>query len=285
MKRHRLECAAWRNRDAGAIRRGRFEETSLRRFGTGNVARSEAVRGKTKETVLARYGAEHVFGTGSSLMWKVQKGNRIRKARRRAEKRAADVAPISVPLGSVRAELVTTWAEAREFMNSHHYAGFGRSPKAGVRFSLNGEAIGFVKFATVVRPGVATSMGLRTDEVLELDRFCIRPDAHAKNLASRMMSMAIREVRRSHPWVRTIVSFADSAQDHSGGIYRASNWEEVGRTAPSYVYLDSAGETINKKTVYNRAREVGKKEREYAEAEGLTKMATPYKTKFRYDVR
>jgi hypothetical protein len=50
--------------------------------------------------------------------------------------------------------------------------------------------------------------------------------------ASRILSLAIKFLKRSNPGIRLIVSFADTAMGHHGGIYQATNWIYVGTANP-----------------------------------------------------
>lgn len=57
---------------------------------------------------------------------------------------------------------------------------------------------------------------------LELRRLAIAPDA-PRNLASRMLGVMARILRRERPHVRCLVSYHDTAV-HTGAIYRAAGW-------------------------------------------------------------
>jgi hypothetical protein len=61
-----------------------------------------------------------------------------------------------------------------------------------------------------------------------LRRFAISDDA-PKNLASRMLAIMVRLIRRSKPEITTLVSYQDT-DTHAGTIYRAAGWapREVG---------------------------------------------------------
>lgn len=61
-------------------------------------------------------------------------------------------------------------------------------------------------------------------EWLELRRLAIAPDA-PRNTASRMLRIMALLIRRSRPWVTTLVSYQDT-EVHTGGIYRAAGWVE-----------------------------------------------------------
>jgi len=60
--------------------------------------------------------------------------------------------------------------------------------------------------------------------ILELTRLAIHPDYQVKNLASYLISKSIKYIRKYKSEVRCLVSFADSTHNHSGVVYKASNW-------------------------------------------------------------
>ena len=169
-----------------------------------------------------------------------------------------------------------------KFLSDHHYGGFGRGAHSAYSVTLHGEIIAVVKFASVVRIEVATSMKYKPSDLLELDRFCIHPARHKKNFATYIMSRVLKQTRKDNPGILGVVSFADPRFGHSGFIYRASNWSMLGMTASSYYYLDSNGGEINKKTLYNAARIRKMKEREYANLLKLKRVSTAPKIKYFY---
>jgi hypothetical protein len=135
---------------------------------------------------------------------------------------------------------------------------------------LNDELIAVCKFASVVRKEVATSMNLKTSEVLELDRFCIHPNYQKKNFASWFLSRCTKLINDSK--ITHLVSFADSTFGHIGTIYKAANWMKIGTVKPSYHYVDSTGWVLHKKTLWDHAKKMGKSEVEYAEENGYQKV-------------
>jgi hypothetical protein len=58
---------------------------------------------------------------------------------------------------------------------------------------------------------------------------------------SRIVSVAVRLLRRRCPGLRLVLSFADPEQGHHGGIYQACGWLYLGATAPSRVFVDARG--------------------------------------------
>lgn len=66
-----------------------------------------------------------------------------------------------------------------------------------------------------------------TEPVLELSRL-VRAEEQV-NL-SRLVSLTVREIKKKRIW-DLLISYADAAMDHHGGIYQACSWEYVGKRA------------------------------------------------------
>ncbi len=58
-------------------------------------------------------------------------------------------------------------------------------------------------------------------ECAELCRIAL---AKHETLVSRILSIAVRMLKREMPGIRLLVSYADLNQGHVGKIYQASNW-------------------------------------------------------------
>lgn len=142
------------------------------------------------------------------------------------------------------------------------------------------------KFCSQGRQGIAASVGLGASDILELDRFCIHNKHNEANLGSFLMSKFIKKVKKDYPQVKAIVSFADPAHGHHGGLYQASNWKLVGKTSSSYYYEAPDGGTIKKKAFYNflkkHTKPQGMSEAQIAREMGLQKVKTPPKWKYLY---
>jgi len=165
------------------------------------------------------------------------------------------------------------------FCEEHHYIGYGRGGTHHFGLFDQDELVGVFKAATVVRKEVAASIGLSFNEVVELDRLCLHPRYHKMNTASRFLSKAENALRKLRKY-SALVAFADTTAGHNGGVYKGSNFEYLGKTAPSYTYFDVNGNEVGKKAVYDHAVRSGMKEREYAEMMRYSKMYVPPKMKF-----
>jgi len=172
------------------------------------------------------------------------------------------------------------YSVAEEFLQSYHYAGFGRSARAVYGAFLGEELVGVCKFAPPVRAEAATSMGLTQSQVLELDRFCIHPLYHKKNFASWMLARCQRLAFSDFPAASTLISFADSTFGHFGTIYKAANWTKLHDVRPDYHYLSPDGFVVHKKTLYDHASRNSRSESDYAESFGYVKVFGKSKVKF-----
>jgi DNA-directed RNA polymerase subunit RPC12/RpoP len=169
---------------------------------------------------------------------------------------------------------------SKVFLDSYHYAQFGRSARAVYGAHVGGVLVAVCKFSSPVRQEVATSMGLEYRQVLELDRFCIHPRYQKKNFASWLLSRCSRLLFSANPDVKSLVSFSDTTHGHRGTIYVASNWRHDGVVGPDYHYVDERGWSVHKKTLWNHASRNGMGEREYAEKNGYVRVYGREKFKF-----
>lgn len=174
---------------------------------------------------------------------------------------------------------IVTSDKAQNFLNSFHYAGFGRSAKTIYGAFLNNELIAVSKYSHPIRKESATSMGYGHDEVSEIDRFCIHPKFQKKNFASWFL---IRTVKKEFldDSILAIISYSDMTHSHVGTIYKASNFELVSTIKPDYYYVNPEGFILNKKTLYNRAVKMQMKESDYAKKFDYKKKFGKEKLKF-----
>ena len=83
-------------------------------------------------------------------------------------------------------------------------------------------------------------------ETCELSRVALRRhDAQV----SRIVSIAIKLLRKQSPDLRLVVSYADPEQGHTGGIYQAGNWVYTGRSAADRAYIDISGKRWHSRSI------------------------------------
>lgn len=81
-------------------------------------------------------------------------------------------------------------------------------------------------------------------KVLSLTRMVIVPDV-PKNAASFLLSRSVKLID-NEKW-HCLVTYADTWQNHTGTIYKASNWEYMGLTRATPVYRSPEGKMMGKK--------------------------------------
>lgn len=150
----------------------------------------------------------------------------------------------------------TSHAEASAFVRQYHYS---RSCTISRVFCFGlyaGAILEPIMGASVWLPPLPPA-ALKTypegdpKRVLSLSRLAIHPEMPV-NAASFMIGRNIREIRKDGRW-DCLVTFADSRQGHTGAIYRATNWEYLGETAPTECWVDpETGRQVSRKNGSHR---------------------------------
>jgi len=170
--------------------------------------------------------------------------------------------------------------DADFLLRKHHYLkSIGRG---GIYLGcfLDDKLVATCVFASILRMETATRLKCRSEEVMELSRFCIHPEFQAKNLASWFMSRCVKSVKSLRPKLKHLISFADASQGHGGVIYKAANWLSDGVISPDYHFEDKDGNRVHKRTVWEHAKRVETGELEHAESIGLTRVWDQHKYRF-----
>ena len=98
--------------------------------------------------------------------------------------------------------------------------------------------IGVLIFGVGTNKNLASSIGFQPIEVCELMRVAM--GKHTVPV-SRIMGIALRILAKAYPGLKAVISYCDPEVGHYGGIYQATNWIYVGRTAPIDHYEDAKG--------------------------------------------
>lgn len=152
------------------------------------------------------------------------------------------------PVRDVQVSLrAATSEEAKLWFAAYHYTGSAAGHRfrawvsdgvvqAMVAFGRGGNRFGVTdKFGMGLWPGG-----------WEITRVACRPEAR-KNTASRMVAAALAEMAaEGHNWV---VTYADTAHGHHGGIYQALNAVYVGTDAKQWVNFELDGLRVSKRAV------------------------------------
>ncbi|WP_439891589.1 hypothetical protein ACS7SF_02820 [Ralstonia sp. 25C] len=118
----------------------------------------------------------------------------------------------------------------------------GKLVKVGVW--EDGRFIGVVLFGRGANNHIGTRYNLAQTEVCELVRVALT--RHTAPV-SQIVALAVRMLLQQSPGLRLIVSYADPAQGHHGGIYQAGNWLYMGSSEPQRAILID-GVSMHKRT-------------------------------------
>lgn len=80
--------------------------------------------------------------------------------------------------------------------------------------------------------------------VLTLSRLVIMPAVPTN--AAFLLGRSVDLIRRDGRY-RTLVTYADEGQGHTGAIYRATNWRYTGTRDGDPVWIDAAGRQVARK--------------------------------------
>lgn len=117
-----------------------------------------------------------------------------------------------------------------------------------VRYGVHedGNFVGVVIFSRGASVPMFKSWGVQQSEMAELTRVAL---GDHRTHTTRIISIAIRLLRKACPGLHLLISFADSMQGHHGGIYQAGNWVFCGSTAPQKRAISAFGRPIHERTI------------------------------------
>ena len=101
-------------------------------------------------------------------------------------------------------------------------------PSASVKVGAweNGRFVGVVIFGRGAASEIGSPYNLPQDQICELVRVALRDHQTA---TSRILSLALKFLKRSNPGLRMVVSFADTAQGHTVGYIKRADGYSKGR--------------------------------------------------------
>ena len=147
-------------------------------------------------------------------------------------------------------ELCLDWCShqaAKHAVEHWHYSGsLPPPPMRRIGVWETGRFVGCVLFARGASSNLLKPYGLKMTEGCELVRVALRDHWTP---VSRIVAIALKILGRAEPGLRLVLSFADPAQGHHGGIYQAGGWLYLGTTASTYMYRDRAGKVWHNRMV------------------------------------
>lgn len=139
---------------------------------------------------------------------------------------------------------------AEDLIEKYHYARGGSNTRV-FRHGLfkRGEPLNCLGIAWWIPPTKSCAQSSYDGDwrkVLMLSRFGLVPGM-PKNAASFLLGRSIRLIESDGRW-DCLLTYADEAQGHNGGIYKATNWEYVGQTNPEPMWIEpQSGRMVHRK--------------------------------------
>lgn len=172
-------------------------------------------------------------------------------------------------------------SELREFVRQHHYS--RACPPGRFWFAAHhaGVLVGAMVFRRPSLPKTAAAYSVQ----LELARL-VMLDHAGKNSESRFIGFALRWLARHQDDAQAVISFADPRAGHAGTIYRAANWQYLGREkghGTRRIIVD--GEELHSKTAYDRWGKSGAALIEHLAPAKVEILVCPPKNVYRFALR
>lgn len=137
--------------------------------------------------------------------------------------------------------------EAMPLVVRYHYTG-GASKTATVLHGLYGSGGRLVGVAWWIPPTKHAANAAYPENwrrVLALHRLVVEP-GQPTNAASFLIGRSIRLIKAEGKW-EYLLTYADIGEGHTGAIYKATNWEYLGETAPEAQWVTPDGRHVSRK--------------------------------------
>jgi hypothetical protein len=136
-----------------------------------------------------------------------------------------------------KTSLKIDWAthEAAKYAceNWHYSKSIPVPPLVKIGVWENEKFIGVVLFSRGANNNLLKPYGLTQYEGCELTRVALN---NHKTPVSKIMSIALKFLKKNSEKLRLVISFADQSKGHHGGIYQATNWIYTGTCAEGVEY-------------------------------------------------
>lgn len=131
----------------------------------------------------------------------------------------------------------TPLSVGRSLVEQYHYSRGGSNTRTYMHglYRIGSEEC--VAVAWWIPPTKSAALATYPDRwqgVLALSRLVVHPDV-PKNACTFLLARSVKLIDRAK-WP-CLVTYADTWRGHTGGIYRACNWEFVGMTKPERTYI------------------------------------------------
>lgn len=146
---------------------------------------------------------------------------------------------------------------AQQMVIEHHYAKGGSNTAVYTHGLYEKGSDNLVGVAWWLPPTRVAAESVNREcwrQVLSLTRLVVLPET-PRNACSFLLGKSVKLIRKDGRFI-SLVTYADESQGHNGNIYRASNWEYVGRTGPYPRWVEpGTGRQVAPKATKNRTKQ------------------------------
>ena len=137
----------------------------------------------------------------------------------------------------------------QELVAKHHYAKTGSNTatfRHGLFLKTNPDkCLGVAWWIPPTKSAALANYPKNWKAVLVLSRLVVLPEV-PQNAASFLIMQSVKLIRQDKRW-ECLLTYADEWQKHSGAIYKATNWEQCGKTNPEATWQDKNGCMVARK--------------------------------------
>ena len=187
---------------------------------------------------------------------------------------------MQAPLHTValRLDWATHQAAVAAITRWHYSHSLPPQPHVRVGVWEAGKFVGVVLFSRGASTDLLTPYGLGQQEGCELTRVALREHASA---VTRIVALSLKFLKKQCPALRLVVSFADPAHGHHGGIYQGGGWIYSGTTLPDQAFLGPDGKRWHSRTISSTGkRKMFGKVRKVWRRDQCTRINTPGKHRY-----
>lgn len=142
-------------------------------------------------------------------------------------------------------------SEADKIIVPHHYSHkVTQNSCINLLVHYKGRVNGAMQIGYGIRPQIKGDY--KPEDVREFDRMYLT-DEMPKYSETICLSLLHHYLRRAHPEIKVLISYADTSVGNKGTIYKAANYELVGRIKAD-MYVLPNGERIHPVTMWHRHR-------------------------------
>jgi hypothetical protein len=125
----------------------------------------------------------------------------------------------------------------KDFIEKWHYSKSINGLHGSYYFALldNNKIIGAMIYGKLGMASVWKKYGNKENDVIELNRLCCVDDTK-KNTESFFIAKTIKWLKKNTK-IKTIISYADPEYGHSGVIYKATHFKQIGKTSKGRVIM------------------------------------------------